>query len=230
MTINYHSVVKLPAITGIPADAVENTFNFIMPGALLLTDMTEISSAIQEFYKTVPVGGTIPVQNYLSPTLSRAAGAASISTYVIPASGPMGAPVDVQSWTLGGGISTTPMPSELAVCLSFNSAYGTDVEFGTGSRPRARDRGRIYLGPLVFDLSTVVNVDATTKRCKVQPQLMNDVTLAAKRLANRTASTWAVWSRKDGTLKEVTRVWVDDAFDIQRRRGEKAITRTTVNV
>jgi len=37
-----------------------------------------------------------------------------------------------------------------------------------------------------------------------------------------------VWSRKKAALASVTSAWVDDAFDVQRRRGEDPVFRITV--
>jgi hypothetical protein len=39
--------------------------------------------------------------------------------------------------------------------------------------------------------------------------------------------SWSVWSRKNANTKLVTGGFVDNAFDTQRRRGEKASGRQT---
>lgn len=227
MTINYHTVVKLPAKTGIPADAVENTFSWTMPGVLLLTDITEIHSALAEFYNTAPAGGTHPVSGWLSPTIDRGALKGVMTTYEIPAvPGPLGAPVDVSTFTIGGAIPGNGFPSELACALSFHGDYAGVAEFGTHTRPRARHRGRIYIGPLV-NATAVYDIDGTTGRASPSAGLRFDLAAVAARLRDRVNSVWAVWSRTDNTLYPVLNGWVDDAFDIQRRRGEKAISRTT---
>lgn len=226
MTTNYHTVVRIPAISGIPSDAVENTFSWIMPGALLLTDITEIHSALAEFYNTTPVGGTNPVAGYIGETATRSA--STMTTYAIPSTpGPLGPPVDISTFFLAAHVaSTMDLPSEVACALSFHGDYAGLAEFGSGSRPRARVRGRIYLGPLVNVTTTSVQVDAVTGRVKPSLTMRNDITAAAARLRDRAASQWAVWSRKNNALYPVVNGWVDDAFDIQRRRGEKALSRT----
>lgn len=227
MTINYHTVVKFPQISGIPKDAAQNTFSWIMPGSLLLTDMTEIHSAIQEFYNTA-VGAGNPLASYISDSISRASNAVTMTTYAIPAlGGHLGAPVDIATFTLATSVGTSQLPSELAVCLSFHGDYTGLVEFAGGTRPRARTRGRIYLGPLSTAILTETR-DATTHREAVNAQLRTDLAGAAARLRDRTASQWAVWSRTTiGACFPVVGGWVDDAFDVQRRRGEAAIARTT---
>lgn len=228
MTINYHTIVKFPQVTGIPADAAENTFSWIMPGALLLTDMTEIHAAVQEFYNVAPTGGTFAVGAYLGDQLTRAADAVEMKTYAIPAlGGPLGAPVDVANFTLTSPAGTSSLPSEIAACLSFHGDYAGAVEFAGSTRPRARLRGRIYLGPLGNNTNVSAR-DATTKRENILSAFRVDATLAAARLRDRTASQWGIWSRTTiGLVTPVTGGWMDDAFDVQRRRGEKALLRTS---
>jgi len=38
--------------------------------------------------------------------------------------------------------------------------------------------------------------------------------------------SWQVWSPTDNQGRDVTNAWVDDAWDVQRRRGLRASTRS----
>jgi hypothetical protein len=49
---------------------------------------------------------------------------------------------------------------------------------------------------------------------------------AMRALVNDTATNWAVYSRRDNAGYLVSNGWVDDAFDIQRRRGVSALVRS----
>ena len=54
-----------------------------------------------------------------------------------------------------------------------------------------------------------------------------DLTKAATTLMASIDPTWAVWSRHDALARAVVGGWCDDAWDVQRRRGEVAVVRTT---
>jgi hypothetical protein len=113
--------------------------------------------------------------------------------------------------------------------LCYHADFGTDAEFGPGgaTRPRARDRGRVYIGPL--SASGCISQEATTLRPFVSDNLRNTLIDAGRRLANFAGlpATWVVWSRKAAAVHNVVALSVDDAFDTQRRRGERPNVRTT---
>jgi hypothetical protein len=118
--------------------------------------------------------------------------------------------------------------------LSFHGPYGTDVEFAPGARPRSRDRGRIYVGPLTNSLEAF-QFDALTKRCFVSAQFRDDLTKAAHALFVELQGVapvwnWVVWSRKKADISVVASASVDDGWDTQRRRGERAVAKTLVAI
>lgn len=116
-------------------------------------------------------------------------------------------------------------PTELAICLSYRGVYAS------GQSPRRR-RGRIYLGPWstsAIDATAAGRVAAATKTAIVDAA---DALQAAA--AADPAYMWVVYSRvsdpaEEGVVGfwEVTQGWVDNAFDIQRRRGLSSSSRTT---
>lgn len=105
---------------------------------------------------------------------------------------------------------------EVAICLSYKSTYIS------GQNPQRR-RGRIYLGPLRQD-----SIDGSTGLF-ASALVSNLVTAAQTLLAAMEASTeykWIVYSPTTDTAGDgsagiavVTEGWVDNAPDIQRRRG-----------
>ena len=114
------------------------------------------------------------------------------------------------------------LPSEMAVCLTYHTAYLTDPEFGPGgTRPRARDRGRLYLGPL----RDAIRLLATDNEPILDPDWNQAFGAAAARLVADVDTTWVQWSRRNVSTNVVSAGWVDNAFDVQRRRGPDATAR-----
>lgn len=220
---------------GLLEDRTINDFVFICPiGASSESENLIMESRIKEFYNTAP-SGSPAVNTYLSGALDRFPSRAEIRFYDITAhldGSRHGSPYRSHLWTLGGSPTGVSMPNEIACVLSFRADYGNQPEFGPGlgphggkERPRARRRGRLYLGPLDDQVATY---DTTTFRTYVQPAMASSATKSAKRLMDYTDVKWGVWSRVDGNALPVTSAWMDDAFDVQRRRGEAPLARTTV--
>jgi len=137
----------------------------------------------------------------------------------------------VSSATLGGTPGTNPVPQEAAAVITLQSPYGADVEFGPGTRPRARDRGRIYFGPID---SGSLSVEATTNRTLLLPAMRTSLTAWIKAInIHTTAPTsctydLAVWSRRGAQMKSLSSCWIDDNPDTQRRRGGTHAAKTQI--
>jgi len=120
------------------------------------------------------------------------------------------------TFSLAAAPSGTGLPTEVAVCLSFQ---GLRIP-GT---PQARRRGRVYLGAL----KATVNSNQRPASANI-----TDILDAAEGLYDDlavipSAGTWAVWSPTDGSAVPLIEAWVDDSFDTQRSRGQARTTRTT---
>lgn len=102
------------------------------------------------------------------------------------------------------------MPPELAVCVS----YMNDT---AASTPRGRRRGRIYLGGATSDYNSADGRIAASKVTATLNAFTSFVTLC-----NNTVGELHIWSQAAGASFLVQRVWVDNEWDIQRRRGRKA--------
>jgi hypothetical protein len=127
------------------------------------------------------------------------------------------APVQERLWNLGSTPSGAPLPSELAICLSFQA----DTESG---QAQARRRGRIYLGPVA--VATLDTGGRPTSSARTQIATAATTCLAAFEAADPPI-TWVVWSQVNGTASNITNGWVDNDFDVQRRR-QQAVTARTV--
>lgn len=126
------------------------------------------------------------------------------------------APIYDVAFNPGTGSATAPLPPECAICVSFQG----DKVSGT---PQARRRGRVYLGPW--------HTTANTTAGRILPAtqtVLHDAAAALK--TNATGSTdysWVVYSRVAGSTTVVTNGWVDNDWDIQRRRSNNPTTRST---
>lgn len=222
------AVTTFKHMSGLVEDQVVNDFAIQTASTPSTnTERTAAETAIIDFYNGVSATTGSKVCNLLGTQLSRAANAASIKWYDVQldlAGTAHGSPIDEVLWTLGAAqAGETNLPSEVSIVLSYHALL-TDFQQELGvTRPAARRRGRIYLGPL-NTLTRVV--DGTTNRVGVSSTARTTIAEAAGRLV-AAGVTWSQWSRKNASMDNVTGGFVDDAYDTQRRRGEKASTRTT---
>lgn len=182
--------------------------------------------AMPSFFNVLATSQSEKLCDYISKVISRGTNASLTEVYDITAhldGSPHGSPVAMQSWTLGTPDATAPAyPEGVAATISFRADYGTDVEFGTGTRPRARDRNRVYLGPL--NGAAFVN-DGTTNRCKFSTSFINDCLFQMVGFSSTIGTepdSWNLrqWSRKNALTKICTEAWMDDRPDYQRRRSD----------
>lgn len=119
--------------------------------------------------------------------------------------------------------ATTGLPAECAAVLSYHGAFGSGIN-------KARRRGRVYIGPL-----NTSAVSAQSGRVLLTAQAILDIKNAANALmaAGDVDKKWATFSPTSvaggmsiaDATNDVVGGWVDNAVDIQRRRGVKATAR-----
>jgi len=126
------------------------------------------------------------------------------------------APIYDDTFDLGSNPTGDSLPPEIALCVSFQGARVS----GTS---QARRRGRVYLGPVREDDNSSVGVPGSS--------VINDATAFGNFLLGASIAdadyTWSVYSTVDNALVTVTNGWVDNAWDVQRRRGLSPTTRVT---
>jgi hypothetical protein len=113
------------------------------------------------------------------------------------------------SRTTGAAVARSAnVPREVALCLSFYA-----------ERNLPRSRGRIYLSPAALGSSSLSAKPTTT--------MMNQALAIADALSGLGGIDvdWCVFSRMDNSFKKVTNAYVDDEWDVQRRRGLRASNR-----
>lgn len=101
----------------------------------------------------------------------------------------------------GTGFFATTHPRELALCLSYYAQWN-----------RPSFRGRLYL-PI-----WLVGGSLSLRPTNTQQQSV----VAFKQVLTTgfpSGNYWVVWSKKNQTAAQVTHVWCDDEWDVQRSRG-----------
>jgi hypothetical protein len=201
----FQTIWKGPS--GLPTDQFVNNWHFDSIGAA--TDFDNVRDMLEDFYAT-GTSGTSVVGGF-SPLLNHTC---QIKAYNLEHDKPR-APVYASSFTtnlFGGGLS---LPFECAVCFSFETRRESGVL-------QARRRNRVYLGPLATSTVDATGRVVATYRTNVinAGKALHDAALAA------TAWDWKVWSGTDNSDHPVDHLWIDDAFDTQRRRGLTATGRT----
>lgn len=189
---------------------------------------TGLMTVIEEFYTNVTAGGQA-VSQYLSGSVSRDTDVCSVNLYRLPAEpGLMGSPVAQRLFTAAAPFGTMNLPAEVAVCNSIHADLTGIEEEDAGTRPRARRRGRQFIGPLRDFAMTSSDTDDPAVTALFQTTLTeaSQVLLdAASGLPD--AWQWSVFSRTEWVMRAVVGGWVDNAFDTIRSRGQKATARTT---
>lgn len=207
-------------------DPSSNGFVFKSASATDFTDAPDLFTHVKNFYNVTGTGGTNALHVYMGPQLDRGTNHSTVTLYDITShldGSPHGSPIAADTWTLAASGQTDGAPSGVAAAISYRADYGTDVEFGPHTRPRARDRARLYIGPLTR--TTPFNSDSVTKRCIFDGTFITDALAALFNLSesvDTSGNDWAlqVWSRVNAGTKLPTEGWMDNRPDYQRRRSD----------
>lgn len=194
--------------SGIPEDVYVNNFTFLADDNKV-TAADDIAAALNDFWEGANPNSVL--SSYVHHTVTDDA------VYKIyKLSDPKPREPLVRLHTMGAARQAgADFPEEVAVCLSFSA----------DPPHTARRRGRIYFGPLVAASGVG---DGSTGLTYVKGTLQADLAAAAVRLANHVDAGWLIHSSMaGGSFAAVSTGWVDNTFDTQRRRGQKATTRFT---
>lgn len=245
------AVVELPSVSGFAEDTVTNTFIFNARDTFdPETELLTFTEPIAQFYTAAYAGG-VAIGALLSDTVSRAALSTKIKLYDITGhldGSPHGSPIAEDATTLPAPNDNNSLPSEVALVMTLRGSeweqqpvegdieampvphraqyYGAPAEFQGRARPRSRYTGRIFLGPLT--IATMANEPTSFRRpaaATVGAILTQAEGMADEMLAD--GHNWVVWSRRNAQVRNVVSVEMDDAFDVQRRRGAAPTVRTT---
>lgn len=207
---HWRAQFALQGKSGLPEDQYVNTFVFRNDaiGATRSQVGDNIRQFLRDAYDVAHQPSAVSVASLLAG--GAVTNEATIKVYDLGQAPPR-EPL-IYTETLATLAGATAMPEELAACISYYA-----------DRNLPRQRGRIYIGPLESGLS-----DATGNTgVRIGDLLKNAlVGMGVYLVAGNANLTWTLLSRADAVTRVVTDGWVDDAFDIQRRRGVAPSTRT----
>lgn len=213
----YRTVARFGMDTGNPADDIVNVMHWMdiddVTEADSSADRDAIRTRLQTFYNAF--------DEYLSPRLS---GAWSVAFYSMFDASPRVPIVEyaMTGLTLSGTASS--LPAELSSCLSFRAALGSGINM-------ARRRGRIFLPPLNTD--ALENTNNATRPASAFRTAVLAASDDLARDATETTPSLCIYSpTTDATevlgasVFPAVHAWMDDAFDVIRKRGAPPTTRT----
>ena len=217
MPINKY-VVKIPRRSGIARDTALNTFYVDQA-----TPAASVETALSAFYTHVATGATTQLSGYFQNSIALTPW--EIDVYELPTTltGPTGPPIDIRHVTGTVSFAASVMPAQVSAVLSYHALYDSVPEHAPGARPRARYRGRVFIGPL--SANGLTNSSDPNQECRLTNTFMNDLGAAAKAFATACGGHWMVFSRKNAAVYPVIGGWADDDPDIQRRRRVDKLNR-----
>ena len=223
---------SLTNVSGLPEDACTTDWAFNAADASD-AEVDDIFDALVAFWN----GGSDPqLADFVSTAITRVAQQNHLDAYDLTGhldGSPHGSPIRSRTWTMGAvATGHTNWPSEVAVALSlaadgFGGVPETEVNPSPPPatiRPRARYRGRLYLGPWTGNTGESTTGDPRPTSSSFLTAL--DAAVTALITAR---PDWSVWSRADAVLREIYplgEVTVDNAYDTIRKRGVAATSRT----
>lgn len=196
--------LAFPSVGADTEDTVVNTWHFDVDDATV-AGVVNAQAALDTFYTAIKA--------YLSPLQDWLGGRAK--WYALNDPEPR-APFAEGTFIVSGAVAAGTCAPELAICLSFQ---GIRV---SGSS-QARRRGRVFLGPLGNNaVSTTSGFIASAAQTSIQTAAQ--ALLTASGLSDW---VWIVWSKTSASQVVVDNGWIDNAVDVQRRRGVDSSSRLT---
>lgn len=203
---NYYAQATLAAASGETADVNVNIFSFIGPNVFTPTEGNLVNGWISDFYDTLETNNVLCGRAQTGHTIKIYPAVTTTPNY----------PIDESSFNLTGSPPGVDLPLEVNLCISYANDSATIV-------PRARRRGRIYISGFTELMNTAGRPTSTVY------QLLADTYLAYVDAMNAEPDfAAAIWSRTNGSLYPIERIWCDDEWDTMRSRGGKSTTRYTV--
>lgn len=207
--------------SGLPEDVYVNTFHFSDDGSA--TDgLEDLVAAIQGLYLDADSTG----RNILSWMSEELNGNMDVAIYDLADAIPRVAQIE-DSTAVGGGVTGNGrLPPEVALCVSFQAPPTSGLE-------QASRRGRVYIGPLGANEHGSPAIGQPIDPATGRPKAAFITTLTEKfadfatEVNALTNWLWVVYSPTLLSAAVISDGWVDNAPDIQRRRGNVPTSRTT---
>lgn len=188
-------------------------------------------AAVNNFYETQVAPDSTSISRYLSHTIR---GNVQSGTRIYSTVGPPPHPPlmevlhDTTSWDNG---TTKSLPAEIACCISFEAAP-------IAGTPMRRLRGRVYMGPFNDRAIAAAAENIASRPDDTMQQTFVSAAKAFHADLITKSAEWVQVSKMRGAaggtdglaVASIVKVWCDDAWDTQRRRGDAATERTVVTV
>ncbi len=217
LTISAH----IRSTSGLPRDDAVNNYHFSCDSAAAAENAALAAGWVHD-----DVYGSSPnIASSFSNTRATTMDLFAYFTDDLTGRTPTGPPI-LHTTPFTGGASTTTLPLECAICLSYHGDMtGLSEEVGL-TRPAARHRGRIYLGPW-----GVSALNSGAGGPSVASAILGQIVAAGAALKARRfpldSGGWCVWSKANANLYQVVGGFVDDEFDTRRSRQRRALARTS---
>lgn len=236
MAIVYRVTNRLEMKSGSAQDAAVNVHHVIsqLDGPLGLTEMTEILTKFETFYKD-------SVGPYLSASVVRNANVHSLTIARLDtneggvADDTLTPPLLVRNYQITGTAPSTSLPPECAIAVSHRGMIEGAPEESGNTRPRSRRRGRFYVGPLANNAAITSSGSGVAE---VAGGCINQLLAGFETLCESLAAesspeervSYGVYSPTGDTFYSVEQAHIDNAFDTIRRRGVAATSRTIMEI
>lgn len=199
--------IVLATSDAIPANYVTNSWCLSTAADPTVADYNAYTALFRQFYVDISTALAIPITS-----IGHLAKYINLASILKP-----NYPLYEETWSLPAPNSNAQLPSEVSICLSMQGTRVSGI-------PQARRRGRVFIGTIAAATMTNGRPNLLTRTLLVDSvNGLKDGLLLAPLPASL-----CVWSKIDSQAVAVNNVWVDDAYDTQRRRGPKATARTTL--
>lgn len=212
MANTYKFTTSFQGTSQLPEDRFVNTWHFYNTNTLPPTDFDNVRDMLRDFWTVASTGS--PLVNYLTNT--QITSTCTVKAYNYDDTPPR-APVYESSFTLTGLGAGSPLPTEMAVCLSYQAAKESGL-------PQGRRRNRIYLGPF----NTSANDTGGRPASALRTAMIRAITDLEAAAQASVSWDWVVYSPTNADQYVVNDAWVDNAWDTQRRRGLQPTSRNSV--
>jgi hypothetical protein len=183
-----------------------------------------VYTKIETFINTATSPALAGMCKWIPTVYSRATNSSQIELYDITAhlnGSPAGSPVSIANFTLGAASTTYNYgPEGCALLVSFRKDYGTDVEFGPGTRPRSRDRNRFYIPVCVGTMQAEPTTSRTIWTAQAETDFSGNIAGLYAASGTTDKPTWVQWSRKNAAVGNIVSAWYEDCPRYQRRRPD----------
>nr|CRY96744.1 hypothetical protein [uncultured prokaryote] len=205
---NMYASVTLASQTGETADSASNLFAASFDEPFTGGDADDWKDILVQFYNDLRTGGMLRGYAQSGHTIKFLRAVTTVPNY----------PVEFRTFSVLGTLGAVDLPLEVSLCVS----YANDTEVTVSPRRR---KGRIYISGFTASQNAAGRPVLATQQALGEAYA--DYCSALNLMEGVAAG---VWSRAEGAIYDIDRVWVDNEWDTMRSRGGKSTSRFTTGV